>query len=1284
MDLEILKKPKHDNQYYGPNSPKKRPIPQSPKLEQKNQKFQQEREYLEKILKKDDKVEENRAILEKTFTKEVDTKSEYVEKYTQQNEEENDEGDNNSTDFNSDFSKESSKDIVDKDQETREEEQVITSSKEGSSNQEYTKVIEENKQEEAKHYDLPEQKKEVIENPKIETISKQVVVEKVEGKIEGNNIKESTKKVENETKKEEPNYQLPDQKEEPSKEKSTDKKIDTKNEVPIKEEREIAGEENNKLKIGGSIGGLDKDSGISEEKSKTKSSKLPNNFIKPNKVETSSQAGAKGDSTFSTSSKTTTTTSRGGQSQGRSGGYQLPERTPGASILGGALAGVGGGLASGAPSIFNDGVNDRANENDFSNGKGQKMNASELGSDTSDNSFYNSKEKKREKAEEEEDLVSKPLDDYDTGREGSNFGVSTGSYVDGKFVGGSQNGRQKRPNNYNPQGSNSSGSGSSGYNSNLPNRLNPYNPVSSRADTGSLGQGLLRPKTPRYPQSLEGSPDTANYLPSPEDSIVAPAIPRANKKKKKKNHVGDAIGKILLFFTIMVVTIALLIGTLAVAVVGYAIHSTLAPICSNGFILNSAKLLASTGNAPANLLVQTCRIFSQITGIGCEPGTGTTAGTGSTGGGSGGTGIGGGTGNQAGCIATALKGTTDTVTMTTLEQKPIEVKRATLLEIMKYGREAGVDEFTIRFIMAIHPMESNVKAWNTVNQIGCVGIAQWCPGTYESVSTISTTAFLADPVYQMQAAQRLVINKRREAANAQACVQTYFKGRPEAEKIAYAWFTGVGACPGGLDGNNVPNTLYVPAAGANFNRTDCNEWRELLQTFPTKGSNNGQTAYLQTIEGVQSYINSITYLNPFMIIAQAQSAILAQKVDPVQAPITPEEAAFLDLIAVKESGKYADRGSGGNKNMGKYQIMTSDIPDAQIAIDKAGYTHKINVDFNPISQDYLAIGRILRNAQLMKDNKKLSEILAGPDGFMRALGYASREFQALPAVPGYPHAGAVVNNGLTIEVAKQYFEQQLKTYKEKGIGGQAPGTGGLPVAPGSTVIPPVGVDPNTNGAGTGNYCSGLGSGGGNSGIPGGVFDGSTASGDLSEFDKWYKEKKVIVPNDEGNRGAIFNAVYAGNVSPAVIKTMVALASSGKFTKVGIWSLYRPGSCSSGSRHSCGKGIDLEWLEVGGKKLKHLEAYNGNKEAQAAFLEAAKIIRSTKEVDQIISCGPMAAVLIDNDGFKAAAGQGTPDNIRVVNCTSGTGDTATHRDHYHIDHLMSKPFTPGQTINLNPN
>jgi zinc D-Ala-D-Ala carboxypeptidase len=201
----------------------------------------------------------------------------------------------------------------------------------------------------------------------------------------------------------------------------------------------------------------------------------------------------------------------------------------------------------------------------------------------------------------------------------------------------------------------------------------------------------------------------------------------------------------------------------------------------------------------------------------------------------------------------------------------------------------------------------------------------------------------------------------------------------------------------------------------------------------------GSEVPLSTLKSGLTKVSSVNLIFNIFSTIKAEAAtdtekeILAKKIDEVKtSTLSNEEKAFLDVIANQEEGIYANlKPVGSDNNKGKYQIGEGDRADANTALKAAGYTYTQKPDdWTPENQDYLAIGRTLRNAQIKGDKRKLSEILKDVDGFNKALGFASMEFQALPEVPGYTHSGNIgqPNKNFTIEVAKKFYVQRLALY----------------------------------------------------------------------------------------------------------------------------------------------------------------------------------------------------------------------------------------------------------------
>ena len=100
-------------------------------------------------------------------------------------------------------------------------------------------------------------------------------------------------------------------------------------------------------------------------------------------------------------------------------------------------------------------------------------------------------------------------------------------------------------------------------------------------------------------------------------------------------------------------------------------------------------------------------------------------------------------------------------------------------------------------------------------------------------------------------------------------------------------------------------------------------------------------------------------------------------------------------------------------------------------------------------------------------------------------------------------------------------------------------------------------------------------------------------------------------------------------------------------------------------HPSGLAIDLGGVGYKGNKYSHYQAFQGDVNAKAAWLEAANTLKSSGLVRQIITAGSLVTTLRATDGFKASSGQGNPKNIRIAT-TGGANLTARHEDHYHID------------------
>jgi zinc D-Ala-D-Ala carboxypeptidase len=442
----------------------------------------------------------------------------------------------------------------------------------------------------------------------------------------------------------------------------------------------------------------------------------------------------------------------------------------------------------------------------------------------------------------------------------------------------------------------------------------------------------------------------------------------------------------------------------------------------------------------------------------------------------------------------------------------------------------------------------------------------------------------------------------------------YFKGYPNYDQAS-------GKRLGGPKESGASNTSESKSS------VDCNKPCSKSDTATASSSSSSSSS------------KSTSFFSIFDLIkinaaADTEKEILAKKIDEVKtAALSAEEKAFLDVIANQEEGIYANlKPVGADNNKGKYQIGEGDRADSNNALKVAGYSYVTKPeDWTPENQDYLAIGRTLRNAQRTdnkedkkSDKRKLSEILKDVDGFNKALGFASMEFQALPEVPGYTHSGKIgqPNKNFTIEVAKKFYIQRLALY-----GGASAGSTDCVSSPSSNL------------------------------------SNSELAPKIEELIKAGKLTGDTLKGDAGSaEPPLLEAVKSGKVKPQTVKVLIALSE--KIGPIDVMSVVRG---DSQRFHPNGIAIDLGGVTYKGQKYSHTQQFSGDKNAQDAWFGVAKVLKDTGLVRQIISSGSLVEKLRSTDGFKAESQKGSPANIRIAT-TSGDSPTARHEDHFHIDML----------------
>jgi LAS superfamily LD-carboxypeptidase LdcB len=350
-------------------------------------------------------------------------------------------------------------------------------------------------------------------------------------------------------------------------------------------------------------------------------------------------------------------------------------------------------------------------------------------------------------------------------------------------------------------------------------------------------------------------------MPTQSAAKQAPQLANMSGSGKKKIDAGKlamAVIKpwLMQFAILFIILFALFSGLFGAVFKG--VTQVIASFCSSSeFVRGLPGLKDTQAGKFAN---KACETLKALTGIGCG-GLDSTSATG------------------VGCVGKLLEAPGDKVNLIG-PGGTTPVKKSCIQEIINGGKKAGVKEFTIRFAISIHPIESVGDCFKAVNPYGCLGLAQFCPGSYESairgINVTSTADFLANPDKQMKAIENFLAEKKSFLGGLPACVENFFKGKSEQFKLSYLWLTG--GCPGTVDANGFRNDNYGEIADKNFAATDCNE-------FKTKLGSSDQTNYWQVINSFGKLTTEIT--------AQAQ----------MSGPDVADKAMQDEIVKLIESGK---------------------------------------------------------------------------------------------------------------------------------------------------------------------------------------------------------------------------------------------------------------------------------------------------------------------------------------------------------------------------------------------
>ena len=169
----------------------------------------------------------------------------------------------------------------------------------------------------------------------------------------------------------------------------------------------------------------------------------------------------------------------------------------------------------------------------------------------------------------------------------------------------------------------------------------------------------------------------------------------------------------------------------------------------------------------------------------------------------------------------------------------VTIPKANVNAIIEAGAKAGVSDTTIKFALSVHPIESVGDVFQAKNASNCVGLAQFCPGSYEEATAASgytgtREQFLNDPPAQMKTIEAFMKIKLAQAKNySDQCIREHFVGKSDIYMTQYAWIQL--QCPGGGgDGNGTQSQNYAAAAEANYKRMLCDEMDKAISDARAK------------------------------------------------------------------------------------------------------------------------------------------------------------------------------------------------------------------------------------------------------------------------------------------------------------------------------------------------------------------------------------------------------------------------------------------------------------------
>jgi LAS superfamily LD-carboxypeptidase LdcB len=656
---------------------------------------------------------------------------------------------------------------------------------------------------------------------------------------------------------------------------------------------------------------------------------------------------------------------------------------------------------------------------------------------------------------------------------------------------------------------------------------------------------------------------------------------------------------------------------------------------------------------------------------------------------------------ELGCLNTQLAGKTDkdkiTLNRYTIEkglhkqEAPVRI----IKEIIEAGTKAGVTTTTIAFTISVYVTESisSPNPWGLGNDIGCLGIAQICPGangytpwTRTALGRVpSATEFKSNREIQMKTIQAGLDDKARQSCKFVPA------GSSDIFKRSWQWLGCASAF--NTSGGNHPSG-YAKSAELNFNLITCKG--------QSSGSTSGATTRLEIFDRAFADVpenESISFSDFARVFgggiqAQAQNnddQALRNKVADLYKsgqvtqikPIRVSDEDYIrngraDMNLVRYLAALYDSGIvwvGSSISFGRGYGGHAISRSTAIDIWGLGYRSDFNGDkikgytwdgatsglrgtgAVPSASGNSADPRIYRHVDIESSNKDVANKVG--ELFKKAvdIGYSSGVVDTITnstnqvfANTTFARKYSTSNNIIHGEnVAPRHHHHLHISFLKAAI------------KVGQFDTNPV-ASSGSSSTSTSDSCTPCPAGGTSVGSPINA-SGLNLSQKITKIEELIKQGKLTIAAQEYN----LTALKSGFVDEKTIDTIIQIASSPKFENINVTSLYRDTAFSGlatekfHGNNKRGRAFDIGSVKKNGKTYSHKAIFQnkGPQEGIETWVEVAQFLKSTGNVKQIITDQPFIGRLRSTSGFTAASGKGTTTNIRIA-------EAPGHEDHFHID------------------